>query len=302
MHAFATSKLLTSVKDKEAAILEVYLIFAYRTMAGRVSHYFKFDLDKSVAIAVHERLSNKFLIKKLGTWQAVFEYKANSIMLKGGLHSERIVRYTDDDVMRIIIDLQGSIRDIVKNIYTVLIYVRENNLKVSETSLETITDDGAAIKDITNRQDIYLKYIKSIIFSKNDFIKYDLVHLVNDITNNIGNKDLPTILEYLSDNYLTENKVIKPIIDTAIVNAITYISKSKSENEYSDDIGDILIMLKNYYAGSRVEDKKLDKVKKEIFKIYVKVTGKHSKVAMSSTRIGILIYIFLRAVAMNAYK
>jgi len=300
MHGFTVSKHIG--KDRDNAVREVYYIFAYRAMSSLISHYFKYDVERSIAVAVNEQLSNKFLIKKLGTWQKVFEYRSDAVIQPKGLHAKRVYTYTTDDAVRIVMDLQGRIRETVKNIYLVLIDVNENNNKVKVTSLDKTDIDGeSVISDIVDRPDMYIIYIKDIVYKYNDFIKDDLMHVIANILNMPNTKDLYETLTYISENSMRDIKGTGFLIEASIDIPIEYLSKQQILSNYQSDINQILIMLKNYYTGSRVDNKDMDKVKKMLKKIYMHATGKKNKTAVSNIRVGVMLYIILRALAKNSY-
>jgi len=300
-HGFTMSKDIG--KSMESALRETYYIFAYRAMSSLVSHYFKYEVERPIAIAVYEQLSNKFLIKKLGTWQKVFEYRAEAVIPPKGLHAKRIRTYETDDAMRIVMDLQGRIRETVKNIYPILMEVRNNNEKIKNTSLDKIDIEGdSAIADIVDRPDLYAIYIKGIIYKYNDFVKSDLIHVVTDMLNMTSTKDITETLMYISEISMSDIKRVEMIVDSSINVAIEYLSRKNIQSSYQTDVMQILFLLKNYYTGSRVNNKDMDKIKNALRDIYKEATGKKNKTAVSNVRVGIMLYIVLRALAKNSYN
>lgn len=85
VHRLATSPKLTDTQKKRA-IYDMALVFFYRCIAVRQSDYFHFPADPKIAQAAYAKLSNKFLIKKVGTWRAVMEYRAKELVDPKGLH------------------------------------------------------------------------------------------------------------------------------------------------------------------------------------------------------------------------
>lgn len=299
MHGFTNSSL--PMKEKEQAIKEVYYIFAYKVLGSLISHYFTYQVDKSLAVAVHEKLNDKFLIKKLNTWNDVLEYRAQDVLQPNGLHAKRIKLYKEtEDATRVVIDLQGRLRDMIKNIYLVILDVRDNNNKIVSTTLnETDTEGDETLKSIVDRPDMYITYIKNTVYKHNDFIKADLVHVVSNLLDMGTDKDLYDTLTYMSESYLTKNKDIDFIIDKSIDLSIDYLSRNNINNEYDKNLNKILIMLRNYYAGSRVNNKDVEKLKNMVRKIFIEATNKTNKTKVSNNRVGIIVYIFLRAIVKN---
>lgn len=297
MHKFTNSKLLS--KEKDNAVKEVYYIFAYKVLGSLIGHYFTYPLDRSLAIAVHEQLNDKFLIKRLSTWNEVLEYRAGDVLQPNGLHAKRIKQYKmTEDATRVVIDLQGRLRDMIKNIYVVIIDVKENNNKIVSTTLNEKDMEGdESLKSIVDRPDTYILYLKNIIYKQNDFIKSDLVHVVSNLLDMSTDKDLHNTLIYMSESYLTKTKDIDYIIDKCIDLSIDYLSRNNVDKNYSKNLNKVLIMLRNYYAGSRVNSKDVETLKNMVKKIFVEATGKTNKTKVSNNRVGIIVYIFLRAMA-----
>ena len=300
MHRAYMSKL--NKKKLEIALQEMYYVFAYRAMSSLISHYFKYSVDEDIAKAVYEKLSNKFHIKKYGTWQDVFKYRANDI-LPGGLHHDRLLKLTNEDATRIVADMQGRLREMVKNIYIILIEVVEKNEKITTTSLNTNDANGeAAIGDVVDRHDVYITYINKIVYNRADFVKDELITVISDILNIQVDRDIYSVLRYITENIMTKNKEIHYVISTIMEMSIDYLSRNNIKSDIKGNIYEVINTLKNYYTGSRVDNKDLTKVKDILGKYYVAATSKRNKTSMSSIRIAIILYIVLRAFSKDTYK
>ncbi|MCI4435728.1 MAG: hypothetical protein JHC33_02810, partial [Ignisphaera sp.] len=181
MHMFSQSKLKND--DKSDAIKELYYIFAYKAISSLYTNYFPYPVSESVAKMVYERLSNRYLIKKLGTWQDVLEYRTRDL-LHGGIHYNRILNLNTDNATRIIADMQSRLRENIKEIYNVLVEVNASNERIYSSSMIQTDEEGESTRDITVRPDNYILYINSIIRNENDFINDDLVYLITSIVQN----------------------------------------------------------------------------------------------------------------------
>lgn len=294
MHGFMTSKHLNN-SLKEHAVKEIYFIFAYKAMSSLYSHYFKYPVKKDIAIAVHEKLSNKFYIKKYNTWQEVFNKRAD-VLTKDGLHFDRVKEFTTYDATRIIMDLQGRLRDTVKIMFLLILDVVNNNESIRSTTLDVMDEDGEEhVRDIIDRPDIYARYIKSIVFKHSDFINVDLMYVVNNLIDLQGNKSLYIVLNHISENSISKRKDTDLIIDNSLNLSIAYLSKLNIVKDYESNLSNILNILKNYYNGSRVKDRDMDNLKKVLKKVYIESTGNSGKTVLASVRVGVILYIFLRS-------
>lgn len=300
IHRFINSKL--SKRDKESVIKEIYYIFAYKILSSLFYHYFRFLVDKEISLVVTERLTNKFLIKKLGNWHKVLEYRAKAVSSPDGLHYDKIKKFDSYEVQEAVADMQGRLRSSIKNIYKVLIAVKNSNSKVLSTSLVSTFGEEESIGDIEKRADIYIKYLKNIIYKQNDFVKIDIVNLVDDITDSKTNNDLKVILDNISSNYIYMTKEVDTIIEGTLESFIGYMNRKKLTNDFNKDIQVVITSIKNYFSNSKINDDSVKEVKEVLSKLYPKITRKYNKTDMSGARIRVMLYITIRAIAMHTYK
>lgn len=292
MHKFATSK--TIGKLMEEAIKETYYIFAYKAISSLYSHYFKYPVDIGLAQAVNEKLTNKFLLKKFKNWSEVFEYRAKDVLPKG-LHWDRIVMYSAENTSRVINDLQSRIRDLIKNIYIVLIKIKESNEKIVSTTLEGEDPDGEkTIADITNRPDMYSNYCKNICRSKIDFINPDICHVIEKITGSKLAQNMEPVLEVIIEEY----KDFEVFIDNVIVSSIECLSSKDIYNNYDKDLYNIILILKTLY-GNVSKIKLATEAKKKMVNFLhqtknKKVKGK--KFIRINMAVCVCVYVFIRSI------
>jgi hypothetical protein len=300
MHKFMTSKDIGSYKEN--AVREVYYIFAYKVFSSKISNGFKYPADKNLAMATYEKLSNRFLIKKLGSWQAVFEYRSNDITDKKGLHYKNITTYHTENATNMIMDIQGRLGEAFKNVYRVMMDIKENGGSMTTTSQLEMGEDGETIKDITHRPDMYISYLYNIIGSRNDLIKDELLNIITITLPNTKLDVLKATLIAISDSDTNKANGIDDIVDPIISISIKYLNSKQDHSEYTDDTLNTLTLLKNYWGGSKTTNPNIIKIKKYLDKLIVKTTNKKTKWVRSTTVLGVVLYIFLRTVSKNAYR
>ena len=292
MHAFLTKSKL-SKSSLEDVMRELYYIFAYKAISSLISNGFKHNVKESVAKATFERLSNKFIIKRVGSWQGVFEYRSNDVVPPNGLHIKAIKRYITDDAIFICNDLQGRIRDMFKNIYSVMISIIAEDSGIDNTTLNTTVDDDESLKDVTNRSDLYILNINSVINKPNDFIKDDILTLVSVVLPNLEIDIFRRTLYYISEHY---DQSKDDYISSIITNDIEYLSNNGYTTNYLNDIIDILYKLKGFWNSSRVSNKEIPVIKKRLFKMTRKATNIKTKWVLSTITLGVILYIFVRSI------
>ncbi len=290
MHEFLHSKAIG--KNRDDVLKELYYIFAYKAISSLITHNFKYNVDPSIAKAVVERLNNRFHLKKYGSWQEVFELRSLDIIPPNGLHAKRLYTLSTDDSGRIISDMQGRLRDMIKGIYTVLIDVKEKNEKIVSTSSLDITEDGVGIKETSNRPDIYIRYVKSIVNIRNDFINDDIVYLVISMFKNVNRDDLVKTLEYISNTDIKEKDYI---LDSVINSTISYLNNKNINGDYQKKMYDVIKYCKSYYTSSSAKDKDIVEVRKLLNSICITATKKKSKWIISTVVITTMVYIIVRS-------
>lgn len=296
MHKYATSNLDDNFKNE--AIKKLYFIFAFKVISSLYSHYFTYQVDISIAKAVYEKLTTRFLLKKLGSWNEVFEYRAKDVM-EGGLHYKRLLKLDTILATKIVSDLQGRLREIVKYMYPVLIKVKEENLKIVSTSIIDEGDEEDGIKDNTTRPDIYVNYLRSIFNKPTDFLNDDLVYLIKSINPNVDEDKFVDTLKYLSNNVVPKIGEPDDIIENTVQISINYLKSKNIHNNYNEHAYESLKYMKGYWSSSSVKDPVVKTTKEVIYNIAQKATGKKTNWLLASITISVLMYIYLRSIYKN---
>ncbi len=293
MRKFTLSNM--SKSDTLSAIEETYLIFAYKALSSLDSHYFKFSLDPETALVVSEKLSKKYQIKQFGSWQATLEYRSKDFK-EGGLHAKRLIDYTTVNATLILSDAQGRLRDIYKQIWGVLAKVLEEGASHSSTSLVGTDATGEDnLRDVIDRPDQYVFYIKSIVHDQTEFIKTDLIKIISSMFSNVDISDVLVSLKYISERS-GRDKGIDEIIESVMTINIDYLSTSGFRSEYDQSIIAVIKAIKGLWSRNRVKNKSLEVTKKNLTRIIKKGTGIKTTWKISTIVLSVVIYIFIRAV------
>lgn len=291
MHKYVTSKLPDKLKHD--AIKELYLILAYKYLSSIVQHYFKYNVELDIAKAVYERMSMRFQLKKLKTWNNVLDARAGDV-LPGGIHYDRLKIINQVQIINnVLSDLQGRLREIIKNIYTILIEVNEQNTKITSTSSLTMTDDGEGIKDSINSQQAYIDYLRNICRVRQDFFNMEIIDFVHSMNNRLSRSNIIACLEYMvSDNY----KNMETIIEDIILLCITVASKKGYINDFVRDVIEITSVIRGYVAAGNTNDRNLSKIKEELKTVVKKSIKGVNNNDIPKYYTCIILYIFYRAI------
>lgn len=284
MHLAIVSKDIGSYKDK--LLIELFYIFNYKIMSSLIFHSFKYPADENLAMATYERLSNKFILKKVESWQALFTYRTKDITDTKSIHYDRLKRLTTDDAVIVINSLYNKIKKTFYTMYSVLMDVKENQSKILTTTLNTVTEDGEGIKAITTRPDIYVVNIKKLASNKVDFIYETLIEFVLSIYPNVGKdrllKSIDVILEYNKKDELLEDIVSKTI------------SKISEDSTIKlDDLLAITNLTKKYWSS---KNKEIKQTRETISKLIKSNRISTTKWIINLLTISVIVYTFLRAI------
>lgn len=289
---------------KEYIVTNIYLIFAFKILGSLYSNYFKFyQVDPAIAKVVYEKLSNKFLLKRLPNWQAVLEYRARDLFENGSENKKRVLRFTTDDCIKLVNDLQSRLRDMVKNIFLLIKQVEESGEKVTSTSLIEIDSEegGERIKESSNDAVNYIRFINNVISSSSDFVQSDLIELLRDkkLFPKLEANRMSIVLTHISEQKnLTIKKNIS-ILEYLITDALRYLSTKGISNDLKSQLYDVLLKLKAYWSSSSVKDPNLKEIKAWLGKNTTAAIGLRNTGTVSMYVIATMVYIFIRAFRMD---
>ena len=303
MHVFLTSQQLPE-KQRELSALDASLLFNYRCISALLNHYFKYPIDRKLAEATYAVLSQRYLIKQLGSWHEVMLYRAESLVGQKSIHRKVIEQFTDDyAIVNAINDGQGRVRDMLKNIYAEFIKVHRSGERFSSTSSVTIDADGSEIiKDRVHGLEIYTAYLFSVLPDQNSFIKMELVDIIANLIYTVQEKQLIKTLQWISEHSIGEQSAF---IETLIRNVMVYSYQYLLSHGYilknRQDIAGLLSKLRGVYTSSRSTETELIALRETGNQLITFAIGKINEQAMASIRTSVFLYLSLRAYTKNHY-
>lgn len=292
VHRFLTNKKLNE-KTRENAARVIAVFMNIRIFTAMYTYRFKYPVNKDLAQAVYEGLSGKFMIKKLDNWYDLFTYRTNDLVDKDGLHFKVIKDFKDDKaIINSINDTRNRLSSLITNIYSLTMDYHTKGNRISTTSLTGKDLDGnEKIRDKFNNYLNDITLVKRSLTNKENFVTNSLVDLVISITKNTNREYLIKSLEWLTDNYLKENKTVDEFITETLTSIYDYLNDNNTVNK---SIIDTLYMSKNYVISSRTESGITTAKDKADF-IVKKATNKTSSSVIIPTRIALIIYIYTKA-------
>lgn len=276
---------MSNYPKKNEAIIILFEIMSYKILTSILYQFYKTKLTIDEAKAVYEKLTFKFLIKKLGSWDSVVKYKTE-LVLKDGTYYDRIMKLSTLDAIETINAIQTSYKSLIK--YIANISHSGTKDKISSTTIIENTSEGKLIKETTNSS-VYLNYINSIIKFENDFINSGLIKIVISKVKNVEFDNVKNTLQYISRNE-TDLKFLEKIIEYSL----EYLN-SKNEN-FSNGNLNYIVSLKGFWSSG---NNNLKDVKNKIKEVCFKATGRKTEWILNSTTITVICYIFVRAISKN---
>lgn len=308
IHGFLTLKFLTSNllndKEKDKAALDVALIFNIRVLTSLMSHYFKYPADEATAKATYANLSFKYLIKRLGSWNEVLLYRSNEMVVKGGLHRNTFEKFNDDEeIVKMVNDCQGRVRDLLKNVYAEFIRVHESKERIHTSTSTMIDTDGVeVIKDKSHGLENYTNYILNVVPDYNSFIKKELVDIVLDLMQTTQRNNFIKTLEWITAN-ITNKKydIIEEFVKLTMVHSYEYLENNSTTLHHTKDLAGFMSRLRGVYLSSRSTDSNLLQLRELGHKLITDAIKISNDNSVSSIRTSIMLYINLRAYTKNHY-
>ena len=275
-------------------------ILHYKFLSSLQSHRFKYPVDKAVAVAVFEGLSKKYLIKVCGTWKALLEYRARSILSDQSIEYKTLLVYKDDkSVIYTVQEIQNRLRKMVNGLSEEFYKIKERDVKIGVQSKIFSDEQGDQIVDTVSGYTTYVRYISAIIGDKDSFIKPDIVSIVENTSSRLPTNAIVTMLNWLSDNsYSRLSKEILSWIEQIIIFSYTLIAKHQLK---TNQLVAIIVKLRAMLLSSRVNEQAVLDIKAIGDKFITLSKAITSKSSEANVRTVIIIYIVLRTLAMKYY-
>lgn len=290
-------------KVKEIGKFDTIMVLNIKLITSLMYHYFKYPADEATARATYAELSYRYAIKQHGSWYKVLEVRSRDILDPKGIHAKVMKNFDKDvDIVYTINDIQGRLRDMVKNIYSVFMAIHSQGTRIG-TSSSIIEHDGVEIlKDKTKSLGNYTRYILSVIPDKNSFMKEDVMQIIERMIKTMPPKLFRQTLEWLSDNYGTrQTERIETCVNEVMTHAFDYLGGNKSLMRSTTDVAGLLSKLKGTYMSSRNTDVELKKIRSDFEDLAKIATGSKNSSILSSLRTGVMLYIVIRAISMKYY-
>ena len=310
VHAIWKSTKIPETK-KQKAMSDIIIVMNIRFLTSRMQRHWPYPCSKQTAEATLSSMSNKYAIKRLGSWLAVLRERGDDTTdMKHSIHKLTIekmdvdIRNTGYSVGYMITDSQSRIKNMLKNIYNV-----QKNLQtttITSSSSTFIESDGEEVlKDKEKSLETYKRYLEGIIADKHSFIKLDLISIIENSNKTMPAQMFRSTLSWISDTYGkgSEGKLeIDEIVAKLMNHLLSYLYLNRNTMKNKSDISGLLSKMKGVYTSSRTTEETLLEIRDDMEGIVRRATKVKSGSAIAATRTGVMLYIVLRAFTMKHYQ
>ncbi|WP_144106689.1 hypothetical protein [Paraburkholderia sp. BCC1886] len=302
MHVLYTSPKLNP-QQKHDAMLDVALVLNYKFLTSRLFRHFKYPADRATAEATYAALSGKFAIKQLGSWARVLEQRSEDLISPEGLHFNAISRMNNDlEVIYLLNDTQGRIRDMLKNIYDVFMQIHHQGIRIQSTSSLVDYDGEVVLKDKNKNVLAYTRYLHAIVTDKSSFMREELMELIEKLMHTTPPRLFRETLGWLSDNYRQSGAgKIEELLNETLIHSFDYLAEERTMMRSHVDLPTLLARLKGVYTSSRSIDPALFSLRDKAQWCVKQATGNRNDSVIASVRTAVLLYVVIRTMTMQHY-
>lgn len=292
------------VKDREEACVQVALVMMYKFLGSLMAHYYPYTADEEVMNAMYASLSKKYALKQAGSWGVLLRQRAEELVGPTSVHRRVFEKFdSDDSVVKLVNDVQGRLRQIVKAMTEEFYRMRSTGGRISAESDVLDINGEAVLLDRSKRYSTYIRYMHGVISDRNSFIRKELVNVVTDMMHTMPPRVFEEVLVWMSKHHGTApGKEVEILVDETLLYAFDLLSTNRSTLGGGKGLSPLLTRLRALYMASRMSDPVLLRCKELSETIVNKATRSKSSSVVASVRTGIQLYIVLRAMSMKHYQ
>lgn len=302
VHLLSENKSL-SQKDRYDAQCNALFILQCKFLSSMMAEYFKYPVSEPIALAAYQSLSGKFSIKKYGSWLELLNNRCKAILITERTHQDTIKNFSPDDkIQYMVTDIQGRLKQMILNIYDVTVQVKEKNQSLSAHSDTVELDGDIVLKDLGNIQTDYLHYMRSISDNQREFIKEDLVEIIQNSITTLPKKIFVESLVTFSKNIAIKNSPANQLLEEIIFYIFTYFSENKDVVSNIHDYSRVLKNLKDLYTAGKSNNPSVLKARTLADRVNKPILKTSNAVTVAAVRTGLIMYIILRTLTKNHYS
>ena len=291
-----------SEKTRKQAKLDICSIFFQRCIAILLSDYFHYPADPKIAQTAYSNLSKKFLIKELGSWNKVIDYRSNALVAKNSPHFKTFELFDDGNKVQYAVkDSQNRIKSLILGYYSELETVRIEGGGIGINKSTGTDEEGEEVLSIkTKSPESHVYYLRQLLSDPQTFVVEELLKVVGKNNTNTSIRAVRSVLTWMSENFSSPNhhKMIDDFVVKTVVQAVYFLNTNIDHTKHKD-LAYVITQMKNLFLSTRSVDPDLIELREIGEKIIFLSQGKLSDSLMMATRTAVIIFICLRFLTAN---
>lgn len=288
------------IKVKEKALHSAILIIHFKYISSIMAHYFRFQVDKAVAQAVYDRLSLKFRLKTEGSWLGLLEYRAKDLTSEKSIHYPTLTSYQPDDAIQYLItDTQGRMRDVVKNLWSVLAEVRQEEKRGVNKAMIDL-DGDLSVRDVTAQLTPYNDYLMTISKEPTAFLKGEIVDIVCDTMPTMPPEQFKKAIQLVVALRIKNNTKIEKLLELTITHVFEQFAKDRTLQKSIKNLPVLVAHMRALYTAPRSKGDVI-KLRTGFEHLLVDYLKMRNNANVSAVRTGVLLYIVIRTFSKDFY-
>ena len=273
---------------------ELYLIFIYRTLAALMSSRFsKYQATEAEAVGTYESLSNKFILKKLKSWAAYCEYRAEKMIDKKSPSYKRGVKPKNtEDFLRLATGMQTALASTFNAIFSLHMDEMEKgnsgqrSSQVEEKFGEEVVSESA--------DGDFAKIERTLaIVAYPSFINRDVIKVISHVVTNFNGNLFMKLLENLQTEFRGKKHTdFEEYVRASLVWTLSYLRENRSKYD-DDNLIEVLQFIRGGLSASRTIDQALITMRNDGLLVTSELTGKRDRQLVIVHRNALSLYLFL---------
>lgn len=288
---------------KEKGVIAVLSILQAKYLTGLHGHFFPHKADPSVAQAAFEELSMKSLIKQLGSWRKVIEYRSKKFYMKSStMHWEAITTMGDTTVcVKFVNDIQNRVRKGLIKLARTFHSIHKREARILSTTPFKTIDAERMLKDIKNDTARYRKVILDILSERDDFVREELITATLRVIDTANETNLRKTLSFIFENAGSGKKKFDMTneIQDLVVYIFDFIRITKTP---PSDIPGIIGKLRSAYRSHKTSAPAVIAIKAKMEDVVKNAITANHEATRSATKVAALVYLSIRIMSIPHYN
>lgn len=289
---------------RHEAIKHAFMVLHFRFITSLLVRRFRYPADPAIARAAYNSLSQRFDIRRYGSWRKLIEARGEELASSRNVHYQAIQKFTPDaKLIRVVTDNQGRIRELVKKYYAVYLDAAEQGNRINTLSATQMTTDGELIlRDKVGGYATYLRYAHQIVQNERSLIRDEILDVIASAMHTMPPPLLRESLEYLARNYRQpRQKYLEELVRETLLYVFDFLQKNRTTLGRAQPLDVIVARLRALLTASRSTDPAVIQLRELSEKLVTNAVKTRNTATIASVRTGVLLYITLRVMCKSHY-